>query len=250
MNKSALVLGAGKGIGAACARELAKCGYTCFLMSPSDRSEKLAEEICGFGLRGSATDPSALARLVDLAMEKSGRIDAVVNNTGSLARKTPATTLATGNGYDPQLEGDLLDVTDAEWHSGLDFYYLNIVRMARLVTRIMQKQHFGTIVNISSLAAIEPRLSYPLASPMRVAALAFAKLYADRYARDGIRMNNVLPGFLENHSFSEAVRLAIPMGRLGRVAEIATTVRFLLSDDAGYISGQNILVDGGINRRM
>jgi NAD(P)-dependent dehydrogenase (short-subunit alcohol dehydrogenase family) len=76
----------------------------------------------------------------------------------------------------------------------------------------------------------------------------YTKLYADRYARDGIRMNNILPGFVENWPLSEAVRRTIPMARAVTMAELAGTTAFLLSAEAGSITGQNIVVDGGVNR--
>lgn len=250
MTKVAIITGAGRGIGAACARELARVGYSCVLMSPSDRSIRLAAELGGIGLIGSATDVEDLRRLVEITIDRYGRIDAVVNNTGNLARITPGVKLKTGAAYDPELDSDLIDIADDEWHASLDYYFLNIVRMARLVTGIMQAQGGGAIVNISSLAALEPRLSYPLSTPIRTAALSFAKLFADRYARAGIRMNNVLPGFMENREFPETVRTSIPMARMGYLTEVAGTVRFLLSAEAGYIAGQNIVVDGGINRRI
>jgi NAD(P)-dependent dehydrogenase (short-subunit alcohol dehydrogenase family) len=219
-------------------------------MSPSDRSERVAKEIGGVGIRGSSTEVSDLERLVDTAMSRYGRIDAVVNNTGNLARIRPGTTLSTGNAYDPHLDSDLIDIEDKEWHDSLDFYFLNIVRMLRLVTPIMRKNGGGAVVNISSLAALEPRLTYPLSSPIRAAALAFVKTYADRYAREGIRINNVLPGFMDNREFPAPVLQSIPMARPGRMEELAQTVCFLLSPGAGYVTGQSILVDGGSNRRV
>jgi len=248
--KVAIVTGAGQGIGAACARELARSGFTCALMSPSTRSEVLAGELDGIGLSGSATSRADLERLVKTVMDRWGRIDAVVNNAGNLGRTQPGPTLRTGNAYDPTLEGQLREIEEEEWHASLDFYFLNVVRMLRLVTPIMQAQGGGAIVNISSLAALEPRLTYPLSSPIRTATLAFTRVYADRYARDGIRINSVLPGFMENREFPPGVMEAIPMARRGRMIELASTVRFLLSDEAGYITGQSIVVDGGINRRI
>jgi len=248
--KVAIVTGAGQGLGAACARDLANNGYSCALMSPSERSERLAKEIGGIGLKGSSTSFADLKKLVETAMDAYGRIDAVVNNTGNLARIKPGTMLATGNAYDPHLDTDLLEIQDHEWHDSLDFYFLNVIRMLRIVTPIMRTNGGGAIVNISSLAALEPRLSYPLSSPIRAATLAYTKIFADRYARDGIRINNVLPGFMNSREFSAPVLQSIPIGRAGRVEELAHTVTFLLSPGAGYITGQSILVDGGSNRRI
>jgi NAD(P)-dependent dehydrogenase (short-subunit alcohol dehydrogenase family) len=122
--------------------------------------------------------------------------------------------------------------------------------MARLITPIMQQQGSGAIVNISTYGVFEPEPAFPVSGAMRAALAGFTKLYADQYAAEGIRMNNVLPGFIDSLPESEERRARIPMGRYGRVDEIAKTVRFLLSADAGYITGQNIRVDGGITRSV
>lgn len=228
--KVAIVTAAGQGIGAACARELAARGYRLALMARSPEIIPLAQALNGLGLMGSVTDEADLRALVSETMQAYGRIDAVVNNTGHPAK------------------GDLLAITDTDWHSGLDLLVLNVVRMARLVTPIFMQQGGGAIVNISTLFAVEPSLGFPVSSSLRAALTNFTKLYADKYAEFGIRMNNILPGYVENYNVSDEVRETIPMKRTGRLAEIAKTVAFLLSADAGYITGQNILVDGGLTR--
>ena len=229
-NRVAIITASGKGMGAAIARELAANSYQLALMSVSGGAEKLASELSVLGLTGSVTDPDDLKRLVDATMERYGRIDAVVNNTGH----PPA--------------GPLLKLTDDEWRMGLDLVLLNVIRMARLVTPIMQVQGGGVIVNISTFAAFEPSATFPISASLRAALGSFTKLYADTYAQDGIRMNNILPGFIDSYPASDDVVKQIPMGRYGSVQEIAKTARFLLSAEAGYITGQNIRVDGGITR--
>jgi NAD(P)-dependent dehydrogenase (short-subunit alcohol dehydrogenase family) len=230
--KTAIVTAAGKGMGAAIARDLGQAGYNLALISPSGAAEALAQELGGIGVTGSVTSTADLQKVVTLTMEKYGRIDAVVNHTG----------------HPPK--GPLLQIPDEDWHKGLDLLMLNVAKMARLVTPIMTKQGSGAIVNISTFAVFEPEATFPVSAVMRAALAGYTKLYADEYAASGIRMNNVLPGFIDSLPETEARRQRIPMGRYGTVAEIAKTVRFLLSADAGYITGQNIRVDGGITRSI
>ena len=230
--KVAVVTAAGSGMGAACARELAQRGYRVALMSPSGKAGELAEELGGFGLAGSVTQGGDLESLVGEALERYGRIDGVVNSTG----------------HPPS--GDILDLTDDEWHEALDLMLLNVVRIARLVTPAMVRQGDGAIVNISTFSAFEPSPAFPLSSSLRAALAGFTKLYADRYAPEGLRMNNILPGYMENFEIDQETLHSIPMQRQGALVEIAKTAAFLLSDDSGYITGQNIRVDGGITRSI
>lgn len=230
--KVAIITAAGKGIGAAIARELAASDYQVSLLSSSGGALTLAQELGGIGMTGSVTAPEDLTRLVESTLARYGRIDAVVNNTG----------------HPPK--GELLNISDADWHFGLDLLVLNVVRMARLVTPVFLGQRGGATVNISTFAAFEPEAGFPVSSSLRSALAGFVKLYADRYAADGIRMNNVLPGYMDNYPESAANLAKIPMKRYAQVEEVAKTVRFLLSDDAGYITGQNIRVDGGITHSI
>ena len=240
----AIVTAAGSGIGAACAKELAVRGYELILMARSQTATTLAELFGSGGIQGSVTNPDDLKRLVDLAIQTHGRIDAVLNNTGH----APGSSTPSGRRYDPTAEAHLLDVSDEDWHETLDLYYLNVVRMARLVTPHMQRNKGGAVVNISAFAAREPSYAYPTSSAIRPALAAFTKLYADRYARDGIRMNNLLPGYPDNWDWPDALIESIPAARAGTPEEIAKTAAFLLSTDASYITGQSILADGGLNR--
>lgn len=114
----------------------------------------------------------------------------------------------------------------------------------------MVVQGGGAIINISTFAAFEPDPAFPTSGVARAGLAAFTKLFSDRYARDNVRMNNVLPGFIDSLPEKEAARARIPMGRYGHMEEIAATVSFLASPGGGYITGQNIRVDGGITRSV
>ncbi|MBU9324153.1 SDR family oxidoreductase [Burkholderia gladioli] len=230
--KVALVTAAGKGMGAAIARELAAGGYRVALMSPSGSAVELAAELGGFGIAGSVTEDADIGRFVDETLARYGRIDAVVNNTG----------------HPPK--GDLLAIGDEQWHLGLDLVVLNVARVLRRVTPVFEKQGGGAVVNISSFAADAPEQAMPVSSALRAALSAFTKLYADRYASAGIRINSVLPGFIDSWPETPEIVARIPAGRFGKTEEIAKTVAFLLSDGAGYITGQNLRVDGGIVRAL
>ncbi|MHB8733337.1 MAG: SDR family oxidoreductase [bacterium] len=231
VERAAIVTGAGRGIGAAVAAELADRGYRLTVLSPSGAPAAVRAH-GAVGIAGSVTNPADLARVVDAALERFGRIDAVVNSTGHPAR------------------GRLLELTDADWLAGVDLLLLNVVRMARLVTPVFLGQGGGSIVNISTFSAFEPSAAFPVSSALRAALAGFAKMYADEYAAHRIRMNNVLPGFVESYPVDAETVGRIPAGRPGTLREIARTVAFLLSDDAGYITGQNLRADGGLTRSV
>lgn len=230
--KVALVTAGGSGMGAAAARKLAQDGYRVAILSSSGRGEALAKELGGTGVTGSNQSNDDLKRLVDLAMEKWGRIDALVNSAGHGPR------------------APILEIPDEDWHKGMEVYFLSAVRPTRLVTPIMEAQGGGAIVNISTAWAFEPSAMFPTSAVFRAGLAGFAKIFADAYAARNIRMNNVLPGWIDSLPATEERRDSVPMGRYGKAEEIAATVAFLLSDGAGYITGQNIRVDGGLIRSV
>ena len=230
--KVALVTAGGSGMGADSARALAADGFKVAVLSSSGKGEALAKELGGVGVTGSNQSNDDLQRLVDAAMAEWGRIDVLVNSAGHGPR------------------APVLELTDEDWHAGMDVYFLNAVRPTRLVTPIMQAQGGGAIINISTFAAFEPSPVFPTSGVMRAGLAAFTKLFADKYAAENIRMNNVLPGFIDSLPEKQEFRSRIPMQRYGKMEEIAATIAFLASPGGGYITGQNIRVDGGITRAV
>ncbi|UWR06569.1 SDR family oxidoreductase [Ruegeria sp. B32] len=231
--KVALITAGGSGMGADAARRLAADGFKVGILSSSGKGEALAAELGGVGVTGSNQSNDDLQRLVDAAMAHWGRIDVLVNSAGHGPR------------------APVLELTDEDWHQGMEVYFLNAVRPTRLVTPTMQTQGGGSIINISTFAAFEPDPVFPTSGVFRAGLAAFTKLFADRYAAENIRMNNVLPGFIDSLPEKEEFKAKIPMGRYGRsYDEIASVIAFLASEGGGYITGQNIRVDGGITRSV
>ena len=228
--KVAIVTAGGSGMGAAVTRRLAKDGYQIAILSSSGKGEALARELGGIGVTGSNQSNDDIKRLVDATMDRWGRVDALVNSAGHGPR------------------APILEITDAQWHTGLDVYFLNVVRPARLIAPVMVAQKGGAIVNISTAWVVEPSAMFPTSAVARAGLAAFTKIFADTYAADNVRMNNVLPGWIDSLPETEERRDSVPMRRYGTSDEIAATVAFLVSDGAGYITGQNIRVDGGLMR--
>jgi len=231
-DKVAAITAGGSGMGAAAARKLAADGYKVAILSSSGKGEALARELGGVGVTGSNQSNDDLKRLVDRALEKWGRIDALVNSAGHGPR------------------APLLDLSDEDWRKGMEVYFLSAVRPTRLVAPVMQRQRAGAIVNISTFAAFEPDPAFPTSGVFRAGLASFAKQFADRYAADNLRMNNVLPGFIDSFPESAEIVARIPMKRYGRVTEVAELIAFLVSDRAAYITGQNLRIDGGITRSV
>ncbi|MDN3446038.1 SDR family oxidoreductase [Psychrobacter sp. APC 3281] len=230
--KVALITAGGSGMGAAAARKLAADGYHVAILSSSGKGEALAKELGGIGVTGSNLINEDVQRLVDSAMQQWGRIDALVNSAGHGPRAT------------------ILDITDEDWHKGLEVYFLSAVRAIRLVTPIMVAQGSGAIVNISTSWVTQPTALFPTSTAFRASLGAFTKIFSDDYAAKGVRINNVLPGWIDSLPEVDERRESVPMGRYGTSEEIASTIAFLLSEAAGYITGQNIRVDGGVIRSV
>ncbi len=162
--KVAIVTAAGSGMGAGAARRLAEDGFKVAILSSSGKGEALAEELGGFGVTGSNESNDDLGNLVDQTLSKWGRIDVLVNSAGHGPR------------------GPIVELTDDDWHRGMEVYFLCAVRPTRLVTPTMQKQRSGSIINISTFSAFEPKPVLPTSGVMRAGLAAFTKLFADKYA--------------------------------------------------------------------
>lgn len=231
-DKVAIITAGGSGMGAACARRLAADGYGVAILSSSGKGEALAKELDGIGFTGSNQSNDDLRRLVEGTLDRWGRIDVLVNSAGHGPR------------------APVLELSDDDWHRGMDVYLMNVIRPARLVAPVMAAAKGGAIINISTAWAFEPSAMFPTSAVFRAGLAAFTKLFADQHAGDNVRMNNVLPGWIDSLPATEERRKTVPMNRYGTSEEIAATVAFLASEGAGYITGQNLRVDGGLMRSI
>jgi len=232
MKKVAALIASGTGMGADAAKHLHSKGYNISIMSSSGKGQKLANDLGGLGYTGSNLLSKDIKEFVDKTLNKYGKIDVLVNSAG----------------HGPK--GDILEISDDDWYKGMEVYFLNVVRASRIITPIMQKQKNGSIINISTFAIFEPESNFPTSGVFRSGLAAFTKLHSDKYAKDNIRMNNILPGFIDSMPAKEEFLKRIPLQRLGKVSEISAVVEMLASDGGAYITGQNLRVDGGITRSV
>ena len=230
--KVCVIVGGGKGMGAAVAREMHNRNYNLALMSPSNNCEILAKELNGIALRGKAENKSDTENLINLAIEQYGRVDSLLVHVGGPPK------------------GDLLDISDEDWNKANEMVLMPVIRLSKLVTPLMQTQGSGSIVNITTFSAFEPSLTFPTSSVYRVAVSSFTKLYSDRYGEDGIRMNCLLPGFTDSLDLPQKFADMSVFKRLATTKEQAKAVAFLLTEDSSYITGQSIRSDGGVTRHM
>ena len=231
-NKIAIIIGGGSGMGADAAKNLYDKGYKISILSNSGKGEELAKKLNGIGITGSNQSNLELKKIIDTTYKKWGRIDALINSAG----------------HGPK--GPVLELTDLDWQKGMETYFLNVVRATRLITPIMQKQKSGIIINISTFAVFEPDKAFPTSSVFRASLSSFTKLFVNEFSKYNIRMNNILPGFIDSLPEKEEFKNRIPLKRYGKVNEISEFISFLVSDGGAYITGQNIRVDGGITKSV
>lgn len=232
--KVALVIAASQGIGAACARELAARGHHVAVMARSEALHEVAAEIDGLAVVGDYREEGAVERAVAAVVERWGRLDVLVNNAG----------------HGPK--GFVAELTDDELAEGFDVYFYGAVRATRAALPVMRGQGGGAIVNIASAHPSEPSERFPTSMIARASLLTWAKLLSREIAPDGVRINNVLPGFTvaDPAEVPSEWTAAIPLGRAAAQTEIAKVVGFLASDDASYVTGQSIKADGGSTRSV
>jgi len=230
--KVCMIVGAGRGMGAATARVMYNKGYKLALMSPSENCEILAKELGGLAVRGRAENTDDTQALFYDTMAAYGRIDSLLIHVGGPPK------------------GDLLDISEEDWVKANEMILMPVIRMSKLVTPIMQKQGGGSIVNITTFSAFEPSLTFPTSSVYRVGVSSFTKLYSDRYGADNIRMNCLLPGFTDSLDLPQKFADMSVFKRLAKAEEQARAAAFLLTEDSSYITGQSIRSDGGVTRAV
>lgn len=231
-DKVCLIIGGGRGMGAATAREMHGRGYELALMSPSDSCESLAAELGGVAHRGVAENGDDIQAVFDLTMATYGRIDAVLIHVGGPPK------------------GELLEISDDDWDKANAMVVKPVIRLTKLVTPVMEAQGGGSIVNITTFSAFEPSLTFPTSSVYRVAVSSFTKLFSDRYGPANIRMNCLLPGFTDSLDLPQKFADMSALGRLAKAEEQAKAAAFLLTDDSSFITGQSLRADGGVTRAM
>ena len=232
MHKVAVLIASGSGMGADAAKILAKKGYKIAIMSSSGKGERLAKKLKGLGYTGSNLSNNDLKYFINQVLKKWGRIDVLVNSAG----------------HGPK--GEILKISDNDWFKAIEIYFLNVVRVLRIVTPVMKKQRNGSVINISTYATFEPEKDFPTSGVVRASLSSFTKIYSDEYAKFNIRINNILPGFINSLNPNRKFIKRIPLKRIGKVEEVSALVELLASKKGSYITGQNIRIDGGLTRSV
>jgi len=231
--KSALITGASRGIGRAIAAELARAGASVVIgyRSGAEEAQALAAEIGGRAVQADVSQPEAAARLV----EEAGDVDILVNNAG-LTR-----------------DGLLARMSDDDWRTVIETNLSSVFYTCRAVTRPMMKKRSGSIVNISSIVGVHGNWGQTNYGASKAGIIGFTKSLARELGSRGVRANVVAPGYVKTQLTDvlpeEATKAMLdntPLGRLGDPEDVAGAVRFLCSDEASFITGEVLLVDGGL----
>ncbi len=231
--KSALVTGASRGIGRAIAEELAAAGAEVVVgyRTAQAEAEELAHAIGGRPVQADVSDPESARALVDAA----GDVDILVNNAG-LTR-----------------DGLLARMSDADWHDVIETNLSSVFYTCRAVARPMMKKRSGSIVNISSIVGVHGNWGQTNYAASKAGIIGFTKSLARELGSRNVRANVVAPGYITTQltdvlpeEATEAMLQQTPLGRLGDPADVAGAVRFLCSDQASFVTGDVLLVDGGL----
>ena len=231
--KTALVTGASRGIGRAIAAELARAGASVVLgyRSGAEEAEQLAAELGGRALQADVSDPAEAKRLV----EEAGDVDVLVNNAGVTR------------------DGLLLRMSDEDWRTVLDTNLGGVFHTCRAAARGMMKRRGGAIVNISSVVGLHGNPGQTNYAAAKAGIIGFTKSLARELGNRGVRANVVAPGYVETRLTEELpdelkglMLQNTPLGRFGAPEDVAGAVRFLCSDESAFITGEVVLVDGGL----
>ncbi|KKA44161.1 MULTISPECIES: 3-oxoacyl-ACP reductase FabG [Salinivibrio] len=236
--KVALVTGASRGIGRATAELLAERGATVIGTATSEKGAAAISDYLGENGRGLAlnvTSPESVAEVLDTIKKEFGDVDILVNNAG-ITR-----------------DNLLMRMKDDEWQDIMDTNLTSIFRLSKAVLRAMMKKRCGRIINIGSVVGVMGNAGQANYAAAKAGVIGFTKSMAREVAARGITVNTVAPGFIEtdmtkalNDEQRAATLAQVPAGRLGDPKEIAATVAFLASDDAAYMTGETLHVNGGM----
>lgn len=240
--KTALVTGSTRGIGRAIAEQLAREGA---FVAVSGRSQEQADQVAAdivaaggraVGIAADVSVPESAEELVQTAIKEMGRLDILVNNAG-----------VTRDNLFVRMKRD-------EWDTVLDVNLHGVYNCTRAAARPMMRQRFGRIITISSIVGLTGNVGQTNYAASKAAVIGFSKSLARELASRNITVNVVAPGYIKSDmtdelsdEIQETLMAQIPMGRVGEPAEVAHAVLFLASDESSYITGQTLVVDGGMS---
>ena len=240
-NKVCLVTGASRGIGAAISDSLGEQGYTVIGTATSESgADKITQRfeekgVTGAGMVLNVTDSQSISDLLDSVSEQYGAPTILINNAGITK------------------DNLLLRMKDEEWFDVIDTNLSSIFRLSKACLKPMTKARWGRIVNISSVVGSMGNAGQSNYSATKAGVAGFARSLAKEIGSRGITVNTVAPGFIATDmtkdlpdAHKQAMLSQVPLGRLGEPGEIASVVSFLVSDSAGYITGETIHVNGGM----